>query len=185
MFVVLLQPLASTELVLLALIVLPMAAWFAKRRTASLIRRARWLFLSIALLFVFATPGQRLPGMLGDIGITEDGILLAAEHVLRLLLLLATLAAVHERLGTTGVMAGLYWILAPLARWRALRERVVVRLMLVLDHVENAHSVVWRAWLSHEPAGPSSLYLSVGSMRAQDWGVLALLWALLYLAGTH
>jgi hypothetical protein len=139
-------------------------------------RRARWLLLSIALLFALATPGQRLPGALGDLGITQDGLLLAAEHVVRLVLLLASLAIVHERLGTNGMMAGLYWLLAPLSKWRAMRERIVVRLMLVLDNVENAPSGNWREWLSTDLPGPDHLSLTI---RPMHWGDRALLTLLL------
>lgn len=184
-FVALLQPLGAPMLGWIALIVAPLAWVTARRRTAMLIRRTRWLFLSIALLFALATPGQRLPGSAGDIGITHDGLLLAAEHILRLALLLASLAAVHERLGTPGMMAGLHWLLAPIARWRTLRERIVVRLMLVLDYVENAPAATWRDWLDRDPGGPDRLSLAVGSLRAADWTVLALLGTLIYLLGTN
>lgn len=183
--VVLLQPLTATALVLLALIILPFAVWLAKRRAFMLIWRARWLFLSIALLFALATPGQRLPGTLGDIGIRQDGLVLAAEHVARLLSLLASLAALHERIGTGGMVAGLYWLLGPIARWHTLRERIVVRLMLVLDHVENAPSATWREWLSRDQGGPDSLSLSVGVMRVHDWSALILLGAMPFLMGAR
>jgi len=184
-FVALLQPLAAPTLGWIALIVAPLAWAFARRRTLMLIRRTRWLFLSIGLLFALATPGQRLPGTAGDLGITHDGLLLAAEHVLRLALLLASLAALHERLGTPGMMAGLHWFLAPIARWRTLRERIVVRLMLVLDYVDSAPAATWRDWLGRDPEGPDQLSLAVGSLRAVDWSVLALLGTLIYLLGTH
>jgi hypothetical protein len=72
-------------------------------------------------------------------------------------------------------MAGLHWLLAPLARWRAMRERIVVRLMLVLDHVENAATGNWRAWLNEDVPGPDRMTLSVGSMRLADWTTLAAL----------
>ncbi len=169
-----LQPLATTALAAAAAVLLPLAFLFARRRTLLLLRRARWLLLSIAVLFALATPGQRLPGMAGDLGLTQDGLLLAAEHVLRLILLLASLAVLHERLGTAGMMAGLYWLLAPLSLWRTMRERIVVRLMLVLDHVENAPGGNWRDWLRADVSGPDSLSLSVASMRLADWLVLLL-----------
>jgi uncharacterized membrane protein YqjE len=133
------------------------------------------LLLSIAVMFALATPGQRLSGTIGDLGVTVDGLLMACEHILRLLLLLASLALLHERLGTPGMMAGLHWLLRPLAGWQALRERIVVRLMLVLDYVESAPAGDWRHWLSADVAGPSRLELAVMPMRRRDWAVLGLL----------
>jgi energy-coupling factor transport system permease protein len=179
--VALLQPLSALPLAWIATAVLPLALIFARRRTLALLRRTRWLFLSIAVLFALATPGQRLPGFAGDLGITHDGLLLATEHALRLLLLLTSLAVVHERLGTPGMMAGLYWLLAPLTRWRSLRERVVVRLMLVLDHVENTPAATWRDWLNKDLVGPDRLGLSVGSLHLVDWVALVSLGLLAYL----
>jgi energy-coupling factor transport system permease protein len=179
--VALLQPLPATALAWIAAVVLPLAVAFARRRMLALLRRTRWLFLSIVLLFALATPGQRLPGVVGDLGITLDGLLLAAEHGLRLLLLLASLAALHERLGTPGMMAGLHWLLAPIAKWRTLRERIVVRLMLVLDSVENAPAATWREWLNRDLEGQDRLALAVGSLRCSDWLALASLGVLIYL----
>lgn len=179
--VALLQPAPAMVLGWIAAGVLSLALIFARRRTLVLLRRTRWLFLSIMLLFALATPGQRLPGTAGDMGITRDGLLFAAEHVLRLLLFLTSLAVVHERLGTPGMMAGLHWLLAPLARWRTLRERIVVRLMLVLDHVENAPAATWREWLNSDLEGPDRLALAVGSLRGADWSALTLLGLLVYL----
>jgi hypothetical protein len=179
--VALLQPLAAMALAVTAVVILALAGIFARRRTFALLIRTRWLFLSIVLLFALATPGQRLPGAVGEIGVTIDGLLLAAEHVLRLLLLLASLAVVHERLGTSGMMVGLYWLLSPIARWRTLRERIVVRLMLVLDHVENAPAATWQEWLDRDFECPDRLALAVGSLRIADWLALASLCLLVYL----
>lgn len=173
--IALLQPLPATVLAWIAAALLVPALLFARRRTLTLLRRTRWLFLSIVLLFALATPGQRLPGLAGDMGLTVDGVTLAAEHALLLLALLASLAVVHERLGTLGMMAGLYWLLAPIARWRALRERIVVRLLLVLDHVENAPSATWRQWLNQDIECPDRLSLAIGSLRPADWIALGAL----------
>lgn len=171
--VFLLQSLPVSALAWVAAGVLPAAWLLASRRSFLLLKRARWLFLSIILLFTLATPGQRLPGFAGELGITLDGVLLAFEHAMRLTLLLASLAAIHEHLGTSGMMAGLHWLLQPLSRWRTLRERIVVRLMLVLDHVENSPATGWRQWLSRDLPGPASLDLAIGSLGYADWLVFA------------
>ncbi|HZV54406.1 MAG TPA: hypothetical protein VFF82_05640 [Rhodocyclaceae bacterium] len=174
-FVIVLQPLAISGLAWAALVALPVPLLLATRRTYLLIRRARWLLFSITMLFALATPGERLPGAIGDVAVTYDGLRLAAEHVLRLILLLASLALLHEHLGTVGMMAGLHWLLAPLAGWRTLRERIVVRLMLVLDNVETSPGGNWRDWLVVDSSGPDSLNLAVDSLHPLDWAILGLL----------
>lgn len=182
-FVALVQPLTDVALAWFAVVTLPIAGIVAPRRAWFLFHRTRWLLLSIALMFLLATPGQRLPGALGDMGVTLDGVSLALEHILRLLLLLASLAIVHERLGTIGMMAGLHWLLAPLAHWRTLRERIVVRLMLVLDHVESAPATSWREWLDRDLPGPDRMTLDAGNFTLLDWTVFAMLAVFYILSG--
>lgn len=153
-----------------------LAAWLhARRRALTLLRRARWLLLSLAVLFAFATPGLSLPGWPGRLGLTEDGLLLAGEHVARLLILLATLAVLHEHLRTAGLLTGLYALLAPLSRER--RERIVVRLMLVVEFIERGDGQAgWRHWLSDDAAtGPASLTLGVRRIGWRDWLAFALM----------
>lgn len=175
-------PLAA--LAVLALLAAVPALRYARRRTRLMLRRTRWLFLSIAVLFAFSTPGLAVPG-LPQIGITQDGLTLAAEHLVRLLLLLLTLALLHELLGNDGFVTGLHWLLGPVARWRGLRERVVVRLLLVVDFVEGGGAKSgWRDWLGESDAGPQRLTLTVRRARWPDWlawlliagGVGALAW---------
>jgi hypothetical protein len=149
---------------------------FARERTLALLRRARWLFLSIALLFAFATPGLTVPGLLGQIGLTQDGVLLATEHLARLLLLLVTLALLHEHLGTAGFVTGLHWLLGPLFHWQGLREKIVVRLMLVVEFVEGGNiKGSWRDWLDSADTGPQSLTLAIRQPHWPDWLMLLLI----------
>ncbi len=176
--VVLLQSLSVAGLAWAGLLLMPASVLLAPKRALLLIRRARWLLLSIAVLFTLATPGERLPGAIGELGVTYDGVLMAAEHVLRLTLLLVSLAMVHEWLGNGGLLAGLHWLLGPLAGWRELRERIVVRLMLVLDYVETEPRGGWRSWLTGDDSGPERLALVTGSARYLDWLVLASLTAI-------
>ena len=174
-FALVLPLLPLVILVILAVLVPVPALLLARTRTLALLRRARWLFLSIALLFAFATPGLSVPGPLGSIGMTQDGLILAAEHLARLLLLLATLSLLHEHLGTAGMVAGLYWLLGPLYRWRGLPDRIVVRLTLVVEFVESGNVGGWRGWLEEADAGPQSLVLEVRPVRWRDWFALLLI----------
>ena len=133
------------------------------------------MFVSIVLLFALATPGRPL-----GFGLTAEGLSLAFEHGCRLALLLASLAVVHEILGNDGLLAGLYVLLSPLGDWRQLRQRVVARLMLVLDYVENGPGEGgWRAWLA-EPAGDGVERLTLPRRLAgpRDWIAASALTAL-------
>ncbi len=141
----LILPAASSGLLAGLLIVsLLLAAAFAPVRTLRLIRRSRWLLLSIGVLFLFFSPGEYLPGFAGRIGLTYEGIGHSAEQLARLLAILVSLALLHERIGTQGLLAGLYVLLWPFG-WR---EATVVRLMLVLEFVEEKRNAGWREWLA-------------------------------------
>lgn len=166
-------------------LVFPVAWWFSRRRFLILLRRARWLLFSIALLFALATPGVALPGPTGMLGLTYEGILLAATHVLRLSLLLALLALLLEHLGIPALVSGLYQLLKPFGESRG-RRRLALRLLLVLEYVENsgcAEQKHWRDSLSPQMplAQYPSLHLAVAPLAGIDYFVMAL--ALLGLCG--
>lgn len=166
-------------LVGVAAFVILLGSLFARQRSWTLVRRTKWILLSLVILFLFSTPGQRLSGSLGDAGMTWDGLMLAGEHVLRLVTLLISLAVVHQALGTEGLMTGIFHLLYPLAIWTSLRERIVVRLMLVLDQVESAPALGFREWLQRDLGGPSELHLRSSRFGALDWSVFAALMATL------
>lgn len=118
-----------------------------------LLRRARWLFLVIGAVMLTTTPGEFLPGWLGRVGMTWEGAALAAEHTAYLLTMLCTLAIIHHRLGNEGVIAGLYRLAGPFP-WR---DRLAVRLMLVLAAVEEKEKRHWRDWLTPRAAPVTAL----------------------------
>lgn len=130
-------------LVALALTSVLLAGRFAYERSRTLLWRSRWLLLSLGILFFFATPGEYLPGIWGSMGLTYEGMQHGSEQLSRLLAMLASLALLHQRLGTQGLLAGFYWLLRPFA-WRV---TTVVRLMLVLEFVEQKRQIGWREWL--------------------------------------
>ncbi|MEW6514418.1 MAG: hypothetical protein AB1443_10480 [Pseudomonadota bacterium] len=148
-----LQWLPVSWLIGLTMIVIVAALVMAVERTLNLLRRSRWLLLSLAVLYLFATPGEYLPGILGDIGLTYEGVQLGGEQVSRLLAMLASLAILHQMIGTQGLLAGLHCLL----KHFPLRETTVVRLMLVLDYAEQKQKIRWQEWLSPNLRGEGSL----------------------------
>jgi energy-coupling factor transport system permease protein len=146
--VLVLQQLSLFPLITLTLVCLVLAAIHAPKRSRSLLWRSRWLLFSLAILFLFVTPGEYLPGAWGEIGLTYEGLRQCGEYLGRLLAMLASLALLHQILGTQGLLAGFYWLLGPLPG----RKATVVRLMLVLEFVEQKRQAGWREWLVPEQA---------------------------------
>lgn len=145
-FALLLQSASPRLLLGLATVCLLLAVAFAPMRSLRLLRRSRWLLLSIGLLFMFLSPGEYLPGFAGQLGLTYEGVERTGEQLGRLLAILVSLALLHEYIGTQGLLAGLYRLLGPFA-WR---EASVVRLMLVLELVEEKREIPWREWLTQQ-----------------------------------
>ena len=156
-------------------IVIALAAGFARARLGLLLRRARLLIVSLLLLFALATPGVYLLPALGGLSPTVEGFRLGAEHVLRLLVMLAALALLLESTGVEGLLSGLHGLMGPLAFLGIDRSRIAVRLMLVLHYIEQAPpGRRWRQWLEEGQTvrGPERLGILRQRLTAADLAVL-------------
>lgn len=131
-----LQSLNLPWLLALTIPVFGPALWWARSHFLAMLRRTRWLLLSILLLFALATPGEPLPGLTGTLGLTLEGCRLALSHALRLTLLLALLALLLEHMCLPELISGLHTLLAPLGH-HPQRQRIALRLLLVLQYVEQ------------------------------------------------
>lgn len=150
--------------------------WRAPKRLDLLLKRTRWLIISLVLLFALATPGVYLVPSLGSLGPTEEGVRLGIEHLMRLLFVLASLAVLLQVTGVEGLVAGLHGLILPLS-WLGLdRGRVAVRLMLVMHYVEQSPpGKRWREWLQGNVAegDPVRLRLQASPLRVADFAVMA------------
>jgi len=102
-----------------------------------LVRRSRWLLLTVLLMFGWLTPGTPLAGVPAA---TQEGLLLAADYMARLLIALATLALLLKALTPAELVAGLRSLLAAIALPGPSRDRIAVRLALTLQEVEASRS---------------------------------------------
>jgi energy-coupling factor transporter transmembrane protein EcfT len=127
---------------------------------ARMLLRARWLFLSILLVYLWFTPGTSIFGTELP---TWEGVALGAHRagVLALVILLANLLV--QRSTTEELLAGLYGLTAPLGLLGFPRERFAVRAVLTLDYVMRLRSESPAAAGADE-AGP---YLSRLESRLQ------------------
>jgi len=102
-----------------------------------LLRRSRWLLLTMLLMFGWLTPGTPLAGIPGA---SQEGLLLAAENLARLMIALSTVALLLNVLSPPQLVAGMRSLLAPLAWLSIPRDRIAVRLALTLNEVESPHA---------------------------------------------
>ena len=102
-----------------------------------LLRRSRWLLLTMLVMFGWLTPGTPVPPIPGA---TQEGLLLAADNLARLLVALSTVALILNALSPPELVAGIRSLLAPLALLKVSRDRIAVRLALTLNEVEASRN---------------------------------------------
>lgn len=98
-----------------------------------LLRRSRWLLLTMLAMFGWATPGTPVSFIPGA---TEEGLLLAVDNMARLLVALSIVALILKTLSPPELVAGIRSLLAPLGFLKISRDRIAVRLALTLNEVE-------------------------------------------------
>lgn len=112
----------------------------------ALLRRTRWIALSLLLVYAWATPGRAVIDSLGIWSPTWEGLVDGLLQLGRLLCALAGLAVLLSVLSRERLIAGLYTLLFPL-RWMGLsRERFAVRLALTLEYAESTMQDTARDW---------------------------------------
>jgi energy-coupling factor transporter transmembrane protein EcfT len=127
------------ELLLVAAgFVLLFALMLSARKLVQLLRRTRWIMLSLLLIYAYSTPGQPLLDTLGMFSPSREGLSDGVLQLTRLLAALAGLAILLDRLHRQQLIAGLYTLFAPLRLIGVSRERVAVRLALTLHYTEVA-----------------------------------------------
>ena len=101
------------------------------------IKRMRWLFISIFIIYAFGTPGEYIQFFPANYAPTFEGCSLGALQIAKLLIALASLNILFSTSSKEDLMVGLYLLLSPLKLARLNIERFTARLLLTLDYVEE------------------------------------------------
>lgn len=108
-----------------------------------MLRRMRWFFLSIFLIYAWFTPGEPLISSMNTPWLpTVSGVLEGGERLMALVLIIA---AVHWLLLVTKrdqLISALYWLVAPVQLFGFSRQRFAVRLALTLNRVVDVQELV-------------------------------------------
>ena len=123
-----------------------------------LLRRMRWLFLSIAVIYLWLTPGVPLfPGVpsFAEWSPTVEGLRQGSLRIMSLVLMVTAASLLLSVTSRDEVIGALHWMMAPLGLLRFPHERFAVRAALSLEAVVLVQSHV-RAALeaSGKLAGP-------------------------------
>ena len=153
-----------------------------------MLRRVRWILLSLLLVYAFSTPGEYIAAWPFEwLSPTYEGIKAAALQIARLGVMLAGLSILLATTDRKNLIAGFYMLLRPLRHIGIQPERFAARLMLTLHYVEHSskqdtpQSFRQSFALQHdeaELAAPRLVELHLPSLSWRDVTLLALLLAM-------
>ncbi|MBI4937217.1 MAG: hypothetical protein HY846_03205 [Nitrosomonadales bacterium] len=175
-----LQSLQAAALLLAGLPLLLAAGLLAGRRLLTLLRRTRWIMLSLLLVYAYATPGEAVWPTLAQFSPTLEGMGDGLLQLCRLLFALAGLSVLLGLLTQQQLVSGLYTLSYPLRYAGLSRERLAVRLALTLHYAESAvrdTSANWRGsieqMLSPATSGQDNIELHAPPFTRRDSLLLA------------
>lgn len=113
-----------------------------------MVRRARWLLLSLLLIYAFATPGDALFPALGTFSPSLQGLQGGGLQAWRLLLLLLALGWLLQSCPRDSLLSGLYVLMRPFRAVGLDADRVAVRLWLTLQYAEQQPRRNVQGWWS-------------------------------------
>ena len=178
------QTLQPVLLAVVAVLLLLLAVRVHAKQLFALMRRTRWIFISLLLIYAFATPGD--PLWEWAYAPTREGLFDGLMQLGRLVSVLASLAILLSLLSSQQLIGGLYVLVYPSRYLGLSRERIAVRLALTLQYAENAMRDTASDWrsainsaLNPSTETSSSVELIVQRLRRIDVLVLLLCSALL------
>ncbi len=138
LLVVSMQAMTQVPLLFTASFILLGAFLISRQKFLQLVRRTRWIMLSLLLIYAYSTPGQTLSDSLGMLSPSREGLLEGMVQLTRLTTALASLAILLNNLSRLQLIAGLHSLFAPLQLVGLSKERLAVRLALTLHYAEEA-----------------------------------------------
>lgn len=132
----------------LGMVLMAAAMKFSAGRLRILLRRTRWIMLSLMLVYGYVTPGDSLWAQIGSFSPTQQGLLDGLLQLSRLIFMLAALSILLAVLPRERLIGGLYTLAYPLAWFGLSRERLAVRLALTLHYAESSMTDARTDWRS-------------------------------------
>ncbi len=145
---ILVQTFQTAVLPLLAAGLVFLAFKAHSKRLLTLLRRTRWIFISLMVIYAFMTPGIALWSLPYIPNPTREGLLDGLMQLSRLICVLAGLSILLTSLSQERLISGLYVIAYPLRYIGLSRERIAVRLALTLQYAETAMQETAKDWRS-------------------------------------
>jgi energy-coupling factor transport system permease protein len=137
MLAVCLQRLQLVPLTMLAAVLLILLVIARAKVYLQMMRRMRWLLLTMLLIYAFSTPGEYIAGWPFWLAPTYEGLNGGLLQALRLSMMLAGLALLITMTSRKQLIVGFFILLWPLRYLGLDPERFAARLWLTLHYVEQ------------------------------------------------
>jgi len=129
--------LSNAFLLLVSLTLFTYATWLAQSSFLRVVKRMKWLFISIFIIYAFSTPGEYIRYIPVSVAPTVEGCTLGVMQIAKLLATLAILSILFVTSSKEQLMLGLHILLSPLNLLGLKTDRFTARLLLTLDYVEE------------------------------------------------
>jgi len=113
------------------------AIWVDSASFLRVVKRMKWLFLSIFVIYAFGTPGEYIQFIPTGIAPTKEGGVLGMLQIAKLLIALASLGILFSTNSKEQLMSGLHLLLSPLNSLGINTNKFTARLLLTFDYVEE------------------------------------------------
>ena len=153
-----LQSLRPAVMLIAGGVLIVVALALSASRLYVLLRRTRWVMLSLLAIYGYVTPGEALWSAAGALSPTLQGVGDGVLQLLRLVLALAGLSIVLTLLDQKALIGGIYALAYPARLLGVSRERIAVRLALTLGYAEAAMletAADWRGAMARMLAPPA------------------------------
>ncbi len=131
-----------------------------------MLSRMRWLFVSILITYLWFTPGTPLLPLLGYYSPTVEGMAGGGLRVAALMLIAAQVGVLLQTTSRGELVAAIRWLAAPLRILGLDRDRLALRLVLILDSVEEIQLLLRQKIVefSNGEKGISRIAFAVGEL---------------------
>lgn len=136
MFALALNLWSLNTLLLLMLVLVILLRYQHNNHYYRLMRRLKWFYLVMFIIFVFNTPGEHLIHWSLNMNPTYEGLSMGLIQVLRVALVLGIVSIILTQNTKQQLISGLYLLLKPLSLIGLDIERFSARLWLTLYYVE-------------------------------------------------
>lgn len=139
-FALTLNLLRLNSMLLLMVASLGIFFYYGNAHFMRLLKRLKWFYLVMFLIFLFNTPGEHIVSSGYGLNPTYEGLQFGLEQVLRITLMLAALSFMMISNTVQQLISGLYALLRPLTIVGLDVPRFAARLWLTLHYVEVQQS---------------------------------------------